>query len=245
MESEKIELLQDYKKQFLQPESKSKPSPKPALETALDIRKFEIDLYWKRATYSWAFIAASFTGYIAVTTQKTPNILLESLFACLGLIFSLSWFLVNKGSKYWQENWEMHVDLLEDTSIGPLYKTTCHNPYQSGKPTFLNKLFGPRRYSVTRINIAISFFVSLVWAGFFAGPILKVMSILYSYGVANILHIPSFQRPVLEVTAFVLLNAMTIFFCIYLWFAGLSYEPKEGPGVYSRKITILTDTETE
>jgi hypothetical protein len=245
MKPKKIKLLQDYKNQFSLPESGNKPDPKTALETALDIRKFEIDLYWKRATYSWAFIAASFTGYIAVTTQKTPNLLLESLFACLGLIFSLSWFLVNKGSKYWQENWEMHVDLLEDISMGPLYKTTCHNPYQTEKATFLNNLFGPRRYSVTRINIAISFFVALVWAGFFIGPILKVISILYSYGVANILHIPSSQRPVLEVTAFVLLNVITILFCLYLWFKGLSYEPEEGPGVYSRKITILTDTETE
>jgi hypothetical protein len=28
-----------------------------ALQTALDVRKFEIDLYWKRATYFWPFIA--------------------------------------------------------------------------------------------------------------------------------------------------------------------------------------------
>ena len=30
-----------------------------ALEHALDIRKFEIELYWKRAAYVWAFIAAA------------------------------------------------------------------------------------------------------------------------------------------------------------------------------------------
>jgi tRNA A-37 threonylcarbamoyl transferase component Bud32 len=37
---------------------------KEALKQALDIRKFEIDLYWKRATYFWAFIAVSFAGYL-------------------------------------------------------------------------------------------------------------------------------------------------------------------------------------
>lgn len=34
-----------------------------ALEQAHDIRKFEIDLYWKRAAYFWTFIAATFAGY--------------------------------------------------------------------------------------------------------------------------------------------------------------------------------------
>ena len=31
-----------------------------ALEYALETRKFEIELYWERAKYFWAFIAASF-----------------------------------------------------------------------------------------------------------------------------------------------------------------------------------------
>jgi lipopolysaccharide export LptBFGC system permease protein LptF len=34
-----------------------------ALNHALDIRKFEIELYWKRAAYFWTFIAAAFAGY--------------------------------------------------------------------------------------------------------------------------------------------------------------------------------------
>ena len=38
--------------------------------------------------------------------------------ACVGLIFSLAWFLTNRGSKYWQENWENHVDMLEDGTTG-------------------------------------------------------------------------------------------------------------------------------
>jgi hypothetical protein len=37
-----------------------------ALKNALDIRKFEIEMYWKRATYFWAFITLAFTAYFAV-----------------------------------------------------------------------------------------------------------------------------------------------------------------------------------
>ncbi|WP_440939795.1 RipA family octameric membrane protein, partial [Klebsiella michiganensis] len=33
------------------------------------------------------------------------------LLSSMGSVFTLSWFLVNRGSKYWQENWENHLDL--------------------------------------------------------------------------------------------------------------------------------------
>lgn len=36
-----------------------------ALDRALDSRKFEIELYWKRATYFWAFLAVTLAGYSA------------------------------------------------------------------------------------------------------------------------------------------------------------------------------------
>jgi len=42
-----------------------------ALDHAMDIRKFEIDLYWKRATYFWTFIGASLAGYAAVQASAT------------------------------------------------------------------------------------------------------------------------------------------------------------------------------
>ena len=49
------------------------------------IRKFEIDNYWKRTTYFWAFQITSFTAYLAVlnssfynsTPSKNPEIRLE------------------------------------------------------------------------------------------------------------------------------------------------------------------------
>lgn len=41
----------------------SKAKRKDAYEKAYEIRKFEITLFWQRATYYWAFILASFTLY--------------------------------------------------------------------------------------------------------------------------------------------------------------------------------------
>ena len=81
--------------------------------------------------------------------------------ACVGLIFSLAWFLTNRGSKYWQENWENHVDMLEDHITGPLYKTVLHRPKPEG---FMAKAIeGPAPYSVSQINQWVSFFTIAVW----------------------------------------------------------------------------------
>jgi|SRR5438270_1430938 len=78
---------------------------KDALKYALDIRKFEIDLYWKRATYFWALIAASFAGYFALQSTESAKRNAFSIFivSCIGLVLSFAWYLVNRGSKYWQE----------------------------------------------------------------------------------------------------------------------------------------------
>src|SRR3954453_2108820 len=88
-----------------------------ALRTALDIRKFEIDLYWKRAAYFWTFIAAAFAGYFVLQKEGADPANL-SVVTSLGCLFSLGWYFVNRGSSSWQRNWERHVDLLEDPVTG-------------------------------------------------------------------------------------------------------------------------------
>jgi hypothetical protein len=138
---------------------------KSALEHALDIRKFEIDLYWKRATYFWAFIGATFAGYGAVQVTSTASKKdLSVVLSCLGVVFSFGWFCANKGSKQWQENWENHVDMLEDDIIGPLYKTVLGRPKPDGLEDCLRALVtGPGPLSVSKINQIISLFVTVLW----------------------------------------------------------------------------------
>ena len=145
---------------------------KAALEHALDIRKFEIELYWKRATYFWTFIAATFAGYGAVFVSKNSEISKADLsktdllvvLSCLGVVFSFGWFLVNRGSKQWQENWENHVDMLEDEVIGPLYKTVLSRPSPNEICEYLRRLFtGPSSFSVSNINQIISLYVTFIF----------------------------------------------------------------------------------
>jgi hypothetical protein len=139
-----------------------------ALKYALDIRKFEIELYWKRATYFWAFIAATFAGYFALITKEGKTDNKSILIVCiLGFLFSFSWYFVNRGSKFWQNNWERHVDYLEDEIIGPLYKTV-KNPADCN-------FFNPVKeypFSVSKINQLLSLMITAIW------PILAYSEIL-------------------------------------------------------------------
>ncbi len=139
---------------------------KEALEHALDIRKFEIELYWKRATYFWTFIAATLAGYAAVhaSASLNPKTDLLVVLSCFGIVFSFGWFCVNRGSKQWQENWENHVDMLEDQVIGPLYKTILQRPPSEGISQHIGDFItGPSPFSVSKINQIISLYVTALW----------------------------------------------------------------------------------
>ena len=158
-----ITSQESYEKLFS--EAAIATSPKwreEALKYALDIRKFEIDLYWKRATYFWTLITASFVGYFALQNVEPSKKDEFSIFvvACIGLVLSFAWYLVNRGSKYWQENWERHVDVLSEKVVGPLYRTTL------SRDGWL--IFEPHKafpFSVSRVNQTVSLFITVLWAG--------------------------------------------------------------------------------
>ena len=148
------------KKEYLKFFSSSEVK-KEALKQALDIRKFEIELYWKRTAYFWTLITAMFAGYFLIqnsdnTTKEQMGILISSI----GFVFSFGWYLSNRGSKFWQVNWERHVDLLENGIMGDLYKIVIHD---DKKRNFLGFLIDEKSYSVSKINQILSFFVVSIW----------------------------------------------------------------------------------
>ena len=115
--------------------------------------------------YFTSLITGSFGGY-ALFASKILDIkddLVRSylllLLTFLGFILSLAWYLSNRGSKYWQENWERHVDALEDEIIGPLYKTTLN----FDKKNILSPI-DSYPFSVSKINQILSFIITLIWS---------------------------------------------------------------------------------
>lgn len=178
---------------------------KEALRYALDIRKFEIELYWKRATYFWAFIAAAFAAYgliQASSIEPAQRLNLSVFISCLGLVFSFGWYCVNCGSKRWQENWEKHVDLLEDKTTGPLYKVTFKKKPSKGKKAWLIEVAtGSHPFSVSKINQIISLYVTFLW-GFFI--IISFPNIGLKFGIA-------WQRPFIILVTFI---TCVLFICL-------------------------------
>jgi len=151
----------EYKKAFGLQERPNAEIEK-ALQLAHEIRKFEIDLYWKRATYFSAFLAVTLAGYFTLLTakevprdEKGEALLIVS---CLGVVFSVAWYFVNRASKFWQENWEKHVDLHEEAVTTPLYKTVLSDADLS-----FWKWWGPYPFSVSKLNQILSLFVTLLF----------------------------------------------------------------------------------
>ncbi|MEO3428210.1 hypothetical protein AAFN88_05090 [Pelagibius sp. CAU 1746] len=171
---------------------------KRALDFALDIRKFEIGLYWRRATYFWTLIASTLAGYFALASSGPGNVHLTIIVGCIGFLLSIGWFLVNRGSKYWQQNWERHVDCLSDDQVGPLYRTVISK--ELFRPLSLT---GGYPYSVSKVNQATSFFVMLLWP-----------SIVLPELVALCIPLPvQFLQLALVVTATAVFAIILFFFC--------------------------------
>ncbi len=138
-----------------------------ALNVSLDTRKFEIELYWKRAAYFWAFIAATFTGYFAVLSSNSSwqhKELILYILNCLGIFSSWIWYLELKGSKYWQENWEQHVSDKEFEIQGDVFNKV--------KVINENSIFtlNAHPYSVSKLNLILSMFIIFVWVLLFVYP---------------------------------------------------------------------------
>lgn len=136
-----------------------------AIKIALETRKFEIELYWKRATYFWAFLVSAFGIYFYTYTMDDAKIsyplskdMLLIFSSSIGLLLSLCFYFVNRGSKYWQENWEIQLDILLDKKVGPIFKRVKN-------PT--NKfwcLLEPYPFSVSKVNILLSILMTIIWS---------------------------------------------------------------------------------
>lgn len=150
---------EDYLSKYSKRQRKIK-SLSQAAQIALDTRKFEIDLYWKRATYFWAFIAADIAAFALIFARMGTEVekyVLMTVFSFLGVLFSLGWYFVNRGSKYWQENWEDHIGILITKEAGPIFK------YRKSPKHKLRKLNGYYPFSVSKVNQFLSGVTTIAW----------------------------------------------------------------------------------
>lgn len=158
---------------------------KAALERAHEIRKFEIELYWKRASHFWLLQAAVFTAIGLTWRFSTPALspLIPVALAALGSVTAFAGYLSAKGSKFWQENWEHHIDMLEDEFEGRLHKTAYVGDDGIA-------------WSVSGVNDRLALCFFLFWLAILASAIFAVDASLFAW-LPNFMLTMSFQTSVI------------------------------------------------
>jgi hypothetical protein len=126
----------------------------------------------------WALEAAAFVAVAAFWRDKVTDArLLGVAFAGIGLVTAFVGWLSARGSKFWQQNWEKHIDLLEDQFEAHLHKTIWIGS-------------GGVQFSVSRLNEKLNLIFFLFWMSLFVAIIAYVD--LSAYGFKFILQPPRY-----------------------------------------------------
>ena len=133
-----------------------------ALHYATDARRFEIEHFWKRSLYFWGFVLAALVAYSSF--DQSSDELERSATLCFGFLTSVAWSLQNRGSKYWQEAWEQKVEAAQNSVLGyDLFKHKEDLLPKPGSRNWRHHWLRARRYSVSKLAIAMSDLAVLLW----------------------------------------------------------------------------------
>ncbi|MBM1633809.1 hypothetical protein JQV27_13635 [Sulfitobacter mediterraneus] len=204
--------------------STDKIAVKEAYETAHRIREFEIELYWKRTAYLWAMQAAligiamflwtagdttiSLTSSkswsepkIIITTNPSNNSLWAiTVLSSLSLTIAWLWAAVISGAKFWQNNWERHVDILGHALGQNLYQVYPLQAPETIPPFSVTKV---NRYIVAaficfwNVNLLWSLWeLASVYSGISPPKLTIVCAVFVSYVVGCIFFLNQFVNSI-------------------------------------------------
>lgn len=206
-------------------------SKKDLYERYWKCRDFEITTLWQRAVFLGPFLVMIFTGYGAffakcfIANEKvnflesgfSENHLIAGAIAIMGMLFSILWICMMKGSKAWyevyeraitamdtQKDWIFDKDLLNCGAGFKQYKLPGYkNVGRTDKPQFCDYLFSTRGgcFSPSKINIVIGQISLLFWIFVAAFHLLACFSVVVKNGF----------NPIVFAAV---LEAFTIFFVI-------------------------------
>lgn len=164
-------------------------------------RDFEISLVWQRAIFLTAFLIGCFTAYGSIVLRlfkdgewlsPVANIICF-LVTLVGIVISLIWIMMAKGSKAWYELYESAIKafVISHNAGGSclcgamdvpaaqnkwreVIKNAAGTSISSQEPERIGCLLSTKggAYSVSRINIFIGQFAFVVWGFLSVGHIL-------------------------------------------------------------------------
>ena len=145
-------------------------------------RDFEIDHVWQRAVFLSAFLLACYAGYGGMilglvtadhirVSMRVMNLLGFGI-AVIGLLLSLVWIMMAKGSKAWYEHYEAAIGAFEKNHYdafefkhGARVQSADATIKGFIKPATSSWLWNTQggAFSVAKINIVIGHISTLVW----------------------------------------------------------------------------------
>lgn len=147
-------------------------------------RDFELSHLWQRSILLTALIVVIYTVYATLlsktidgNTNIDPMVFNEvaGFITLVGLVFSLIWVMMAKGSKAWFEVQEKRIIEIEKKLFDPEY-----DGYKMGDDCSLKEIdaciFSTKagKYSVSRLNIFIGIVMSLIWVALFVVHFVKI-----------------------------------------------------------------------
>ena len=148
-------------------------------------RDFELSHYWQRAVFLTAFLMACYAGYgafiLSCITAEKLNIGFTIIngvalaISLVGLILSMLWLMMAKGSKTWYERYESAISAFVDKycenkkvfseDAGKIAGFRCKHMNTFDEERISDWLWRPcgGTYYVSRINIALGHLSVLIW----------------------------------------------------------------------------------
>ena len=124
----------------------------------IDTRKFEIENFWKRTIFFWGTLAILLAGYF--NAKNSENFLI--FVSYLGFFYTLIFSFSLRGSKYWQEHWEVASVFYERILNFKLFRWNLKKQIQdNSKGVFF--LLRPHQFSVSKLTMLLSDITILLW----------------------------------------------------------------------------------
>lgn len=193
-------------------------------QTFWNCRDFELTNLWQRSVFLTAFLILCFTGYGSVLMKLLDNITgefeilitlntIEYSLSILGIVFSILWIKMGKGSKAWYEVYESAIGAVETNPSYATKKAVKFGGFSYAKlPNYGGVNIDNRitsqnagEYSVSKINIAIGQVFMILWGIVNIGHIIFMGVILHN----------EFQTGYIDI--FVTTSALFILFIVVLF----------------------------
>ena len=124
-------------------------------EKIFELRKFEIENFWKRTLFFWGTITIIYAGYFSASLGH-----FQIIITLIGVLFNIVFSLSTRGSKYWQEHWESIAVVYENELDFKLFRTETSYLINTHNKSIYTK---PYRFSVSKLTMLLSDLSVITW----------------------------------------------------------------------------------